>query len=96
MTMLNNFPIYSPVDLKAQPDPSPILSQLTQQQTSTLLSDLPAQGRNPSPPLPLQDISLPALKPLGDTSAPTIAESPQPKQIRAQRRRMPPPSKVRL
>lgn len=96
MTMLIVFFIYSPVDLKAQPDPSPILSQLTQQQTSTLLSDLPAQGRNPSPPLPLPDTSLSVLKPLGDTSAPAIAESHQPKQIRPQRRRMPPPSKVRL
>ncbi|XP_034162496.2 ubiquitin-associated protein 2b isoform X1 [Pangasianodon hypophthalmus] len=82
------------MDLKAQPDPSPILSQLTQQQNSTLLSDLPAQGRNPSPPLPLQDISSPVLKPLGETSAPAIAESHQPKQIRPQRRRLPPPSKI--
>ncbi|KAF5907316.1 ubiquitin-associated protein 2-like isoform X1, partial [Clarias magur] len=82
------------MDLKSQPDPSPILSQLTQQQNLTLLSDLPAQGRNPSPPLPLQDISSPVLKPPGDTSAPTITESHQPKQIRPQRRRMPPPSKI--
>ncbi|XP_060787371.1 ubiquitin-associated protein 2b isoform X2 [Neoarius graeffei] len=82
------------VDLKAQPDPSPILSQLTQQQNSTLVSDLPAQGRNPSPPVPLQDISSPVLKPLGETGAPTVLESHQPKQIRPQRRRMPPPSKI--
>ncbi|KAM9475654.1 ubiquitin-associated protein 2b isoform 2-T4 [Clarias gariepinus] len=82
------------MDLKSQPDPSPILSQLTQQQNSTLLSDLPAQGRNPSPPLPLQDMSSSVLKPPGDTSAPTISESHQPKQIRPQRRRMPPPSKI--
>ncbi|GAA6106800.1 ubiquitin-associated protein 2b isoform X1 [Tachysurus ichikawai] len=78
------------MDLKAQPEPSPILSQLTQQQNSTLLSDLPAQGRNPSPPLSLQIIKTP----LGETSASTIAESQQHKQIRPQRRRMPPPSKI--
>lgn len=84
--------VSSPVDLKAQPEPSPILSQLTQQQNSTLLSDLPAQGRNPSPPLSLQIIKTP----LGETSASTIAESQQHKQIRPQRRRMPPPSKVRV
>ncbi|XP_058245926.1 ubiquitin-associated protein 2b isoform X1 [Hemibagrus wyckioides] len=82
------------MDLKAQPDPSPILSQLTQQQNSTLPSDLPAQGRNPSPPLPLRNTSSPVLKPLGETSASTVAESHQPKQIRPQRRRMPPPSKI--
>ncbi|KAF4070532.1 hypothetical protein AMELA_G00286490 [Ameiurus melas] len=82
------------MDLKSQPDPSPILSQLTQQQNSTLLSDLPAQGRNPSPPLPLQDIASPVLKLLGETSAPTGIESHQPKQIRPLRRRMPPPSKI--
>lgn len=92
--MLKIWSVFSLVDLKAQPDPSPILSQLTQQQNSTLQSDLPAQGRNPSPPLPLQDISSPVLKPLGETSSPTITESHQPKQIRPQRRRMPPPSKV--
>ncbi|KAI5094772.1 ubiquitin associated protein 2b [Silurus meridionalis] len=82
------------VDLKAQPDPSPILSQLTQQQSSTHLSDLPAQGRNPSPSLPLQDTSSTVLKPLGETTVSTIAESHQPKQLRPQRRRMPPPSKI--
>lgn len=95
-TMLSVLSVSSSVDLKSQPDPSPILSQLTQQQNSTLLSDLPAQGRNPSPPLPLQDMSSSVLKPPGDTSAPTISESHQPKQIRPQRRRMPPPSKVRV
>ncbi|XP_047011404.1 ubiquitin-associated protein 2b isoform X2 [Ictalurus punctatus] len=82
------------MDLKTQPDPSPILSQLTQQQNPTLLSDLPAQGRNPSPSLPLQDITSPVLKPLGETSAPPGIESHQPKQIRPLRRRMPPPSKI--
>ncbi|TSL97354.1 Ubiquitin-associated protein 2 [Bagarius yarrelli] len=84
------------IDLKAQPDPSPILSQLTQQQNPTLLSDLPAQGRNPSHPVPLQDVCSPVLKPNGETSVqnPTVPESHQPKQIRPQRRKMPPPSKI--
>lgn len=88
--------VSSPVDLKAQPEPSPILSQLTQQQISTLLSDLPVQGQNPSPPLPLQNLGSSVLKPLGETSTSTSVESHQPKQIRPQRRRMPPPSKVRV
>ncbi|XP_076845177.1 ubiquitin-associated protein 2b isoform X2 [Brachyhypopomus gauderio] len=82
------------LDLKSQPDPSPILSQLTQHQNPTLLSDLPAQGRDPTPPLPPCDAPSPALKPLGEVVAPTLVELPQPKHIRPQRRRLPPPSKI--
>uniref|UniRef100_A0A4W4E8Z6 UBA domain-containing protein n=1 Tax=Electrophorus electricus TaxID=8005 RepID=A0A4W4E8Z6_ELEEL len=82
------------LDLKSQPDPSPILSQLTQHQNPMLLSDLPAQGRDPSPPLPQCDTHSPALKPLGEAAAPTMVELPQPKHIRPQRRRLPPPSKI--
>ncbi|XP_066500746.1 ubiquitin-associated protein 2b isoform X3 [Hoplias malabaricus] len=84
----------SHLDLKAQPDPSPILSQLTQHQNPTLQSDLLAQGRDPSPPLPSRNIPSPAPKPLGELSAPTMAEPSQPKHIRPQRRRLPPPSKI--
>lgn len=80
------------VDLKAQPDPSPILSQLTQ--NSALQSDLPAQVRNPAP-LPPHDGPSPSLKPLSEPAV-TMAEPPQPKNIRLQRRRVPPPSKVMI
>uniref|UniRef100_A0A8B9LEK3 Ubiquitin-associated protein 2-like n=1 Tax=Astyanax mexicanus TaxID=7994 RepID=A0A8B9LEK3_ASTMX len=84
----------SHLDLKAQPDPSPILSQLTQHHNPILQSDLPAQGRDPSPPLPPHNNPSPVLKTLVETSAPTIAEASQPKHIRPQRRRLPPPSKI--
>ncbi|KAI4878150.1 hypothetical protein NFI96_028412, partial [Prochilodus magdalenae] len=84
----------SHLDLKAQPDPSPILSQLTQHQIPTLQSDLPAQGREPSPPLPLRNIPSPALKTLVEASTPMAVEPSQPKCIRPQRRRLPPPSKI--
>uniref|UniRef100_A0AAR2KAB4 UBA domain-containing protein n=1 Tax=Pygocentrus nattereri TaxID=42514 RepID=A0AAR2KAB4_PYGNA len=84
----------SHLDLKAQPDPSPILSQLTQHQNPTLQSDLPAQARDPSPPLPPCNIPSPALKSLGEANMLTTAEPPQPKHNRPQRRRLPPPSKI--
>ncbi|XP_057212718.1 ubiquitin-associated protein 2b isoform X2 [Triplophysa rosa] len=78
------------MDLKGQPDPSPILSQLTQ--NSALQSDLPAQARNPAP-LPPHDGPSPSLKPLSEPAG-TMAEPPQPKNIRPLRRRAPPPSKI--
>ncbi|XP_072538471.1 ubiquitin-associated protein 2b isoform X2 [Salminus brasiliensis] len=82
------------LDLKAQPDPSPILSQLTQHQNPMIQSDLPAQGRDPSPPLPPHNNPSPVLKTLAEASAPSTAEASQPKHIRPQRRRLPPPSKI--
>lgn len=84
----------SHLDLKAQPDPSPILSQLSQHQNTMIQSDLPAQGRDPSPPLPPHNNPSPVLKTLAETSAPTTAEASQPKHIRPQRRKLPPPSKI--
>ncbi|XP_067269327.1 ubiquitin-associated protein 2b isoform X2 [Pseudorasbora parva] len=80
------------LDLKAQPDPSPILSHLTQHQNAALQSDLPAQARDPVP-LPPYDEPSPALKPICEPVVIT-AEPPQPRNIRPQRRRAPPPSKI--
>ncbi|XP_051525304.1 ubiquitin-associated protein 2-like isoform X1 [Myxocyprinus asiaticus] len=80
------------MDLKAQPDPSPILSQLTQHQNSALQSDLPAQARDPVP-LPPYDGPSPSLNPLSEPVV-TTTEPPQAKNIRPQRRRLLPPSKI--
>ncbi|KAK7146392.1 hypothetical protein R3I93_013975 [Phoxinus phoxinus] len=80
------------LDLKAQPDPSPILSHLTQHQNAALQSDLPAQVRDPVP-LPPYDEPSPTLKPFCEPVVIT-AEPPQPRNFRPQRRRVPPPSKI--
>uniref|UniRef100_A0A671RAR5 Ubiquitin-associated protein 2-like n=1 Tax=Sinocyclocheilus anshuiensis TaxID=1608454 RepID=A0A671RAR5_9TELE len=80
------------VDLKAQPDPSPILGRLTQHQNAALQSDLPAQARDPSP-FPPHDGPSPTLKPNCEPVV-TSTEPPQPRNIRPQRRRAPPPSKI--
>ncbi|KAK7135459.1 hypothetical protein R3I94_014203 [Phoxinus phoxinus] len=80
------------LDLKAQPDPSPILSHLTQHQNAALQSDLPAQARDPVP-LPPYDEPSPTLKPFCEPVVIT-AEPPQPRNFRPQRRRVPPPSKI--
>ncbi|XP_051964809.1 ubiquitin-associated protein 2-like isoform X2 [Xyrauchen texanus] len=80
------------MDLKAQPDPSPILSQLTQHQNSAIQSDLPAQARDPVP-LPPHDGPSPSLNPLSEPVV-TTTEPTQAKNIRPQRRRMLPPSKI--
>ncbi|KAA0713726.1 Ubiquitin-associated protein 2 [Triplophysa tibetana] len=78
------------LDMKGQPDPSPILSQLSQ--NSALQSDLPAQARNHAP-LPPHDGPSQSLKPLSEPAG-TMAEPSQPKNIRPLRRRVPPPSKI--
>ncbi|XP_056585999.1 ubiquitin-associated protein 2b isoform X2 [Triplophysa dalaica] len=78
------------LDLKGQPDPSPILSQLSQ--NSALQSDLPAQARNHAV-LPPHDGPLQSLQPLSEPAG-TMAEPSQPKNIRPLRRRAPPPSKI--
>ncbi|XP_016345727.1 ubiquitin-associated protein 2b isoform X4 [Sinocyclocheilus anshuiensis] len=80
------------LDLKPQPDPSPILGRLTQHQNAALQSDLPAQARDPAP-LPPHDGPSPTLKPLCEPVI-TTTEPPQPRTIRPQRRRAPPPSKI--
>uniref|UniRef100_A0A8C2KT67 Ubiquitin associated protein 2b n=1 Tax=Cyprinus carpio TaxID=7962 RepID=A0A8C2KT67_CYPCA len=80
------------LDLKAQPDPSPILGRLTQHQNAALQSDLPAQARDPAP-LPPHDGPSPTLKPHCEPVV-TSTEPPQPRNIRPQRRRAPPPSKI--
>lgn len=86
------FFVLSLVDLKAQPEPSPILGRLTQNQNAALQSDLPAQARDPAP-LPPHDGPSPTLKPHCEAVV-TTPEPPQPRNIRPQRRRAPPPSKV--
>ncbi|XP_051508597.1 ubiquitin-associated protein 2b isoform X2 [Myxocyprinus asiaticus] len=80
------------MDLKSLPDPSPILSQLTQHQNSALQSDLLAQARD-SAPLPPYDGPSTSLNPLSEPVS-TTTEPPQAKNIRPQRRRAPPPSKI--
>ncbi|XP_026099894.1 ubiquitin-associated protein 2-like isoform X3 [Carassius auratus] len=80
------------LDLKAQPDPSPILGRLTQHQNAALQSDLPAQARDPVPIPPYDGPSL-TLKPHCEPVV-TSTEPPQPRNIRPQRRRAPPPSKI--
>ncbi|XP_030641399.1 ubiquitin-associated protein 2-like [Chanos chanos] len=83
------------LDLKAQPEPSVILSQLVQQQIPTAQTDLQAQAREPSPPVQ------PSLPPPRDGPSPAKpnpeappAEAAQHRQIRTQRRKVPPPSKI--
>ncbi|XP_056319160.1 ubiquitin-associated protein 2b isoform X5 [Danio aesculapii] len=80
------------LDLKAQPDPSPILSQLSQHQNAVLQSDLPTQAQDPVP-LPPHDGTTHTLKPLCEPVF-TMAELSQPRNIRPQKRRVPPPSKI--
>lgn len=80
------------LDLKPQPDPSPILGRLTQHQNAALQSDLPAQARDPAP-VPPYDGPSPTLKPLCEPVI-TTTDPPQPRNIRPQRRRAPPPSKI--
>ncbi|ROI69438.1 Ubiquitin-associated protein 2 [Anabarilius grahami] len=80
------------LDLKAQPDPSPILSHLTQHQNAALQLDLPAQARD-TVPIPPYDAPSPTLKPICEPVVIT-AEPSQPRNIRPQRRRVPPPSKI--
>ncbi|RXN20172.1 ubiquitin-associated 2-like isoform X1 [Labeo rohita] len=57
-----------------------------------LQSDLPAQARDPAP-LPPHDGPSPTLKPHCEAVV-TTPEPPQPRNVRPQRRRAPPPSKI--
>lgn len=85
-------PVTTHLDLKPQPDPSPILGRLTKHQSAALQSDLPAQARDPAP-LPPHDGPSPTLNPLYEPVI-TTTEPPQPRNIRPQRRRAPLPSKI--
>lgn len=97
----------SPVDLKMQPEPSPVLSKLAQRQQQAQQSSLPqaeplslppsvptppGHGHYEAGPPPPRDGTSPGVKLALDHQAP-MAEPPQ-RQIKTQRRRVPPPSKV--
>ncbi|XP_035495938.2 ubiquitin-associated protein 2 isoform X2 [Scophthalmus maximus] len=93
------------LELKLQPEPSAVLSQLAQrQQQSTILSTTESLGLSqshvpqvPTPPghessvQPLRDGASPGLKLQG--MDPPNTEAPQ-RQLKTQRRRVPPPSKI--
>ncbi|XP_040898101.1 ubiquitin-associated protein 2-like isoform X2 [Toxotes jaculatrix] len=93
------------LEMKLQPEPSAVLSQLTQRQTqSTILSTTESLGLSqshapqvPTPPghessiPPVRDGASPGVKLPG--MEPPITEPPQ-RQLKTQRRRVPPPSKI--
>uniref|UniRef100_A0A3P8X920 UBA domain-containing protein n=1 Tax=Esox lucius TaxID=8010 RepID=A0A3P8X920_ESOLU len=85
----------SPVDLKLQPEPSAVLSQLAQRNALAQAAPLslppqvpspPGHGHHDAGPLP------PREGPFLDHQAP-MTEPPQ-RQVKTQRRRVPPPSKI--
>ncbi|XP_045558945.1 ubiquitin-associated protein 2 isoform X5 [Salmo salar] len=95
------------VDLKMQPEPSPVLSKLAQRQQQAQQSSLPqaeplslppsvptppGHGHYEAGPPPPRDGTSPGVKLALDHQAP-MAEPPQ-RQIKTQRRRVPPPSKI--
>ncbi|KAM9465184.1 ubiquitin-associated protein 2-like isoform 1-T2 [Salvelinus alpinus] len=95
------------VDLKMQPEPSPVLSKLAQRQQQAQQSSLPqaeplslppsvptppGHGHYNARPPPPRDEPSPGVKLALDHQAP-MAEPPQ-RQIKTQRRRVPPPSKI--
>ncbi|XP_029618184.1 ubiquitin-associated protein 2 isoform X4 [Salmo trutta] len=95
------------VDLKMQPEPSPVLSKLAQRQQQAQQSSLPqaeplslppsvptppGHGHYDAGPPPPRDEPSPGVKLALDHQAP-MAEPPQ-RQIKTQRRRVPPPSKI--
>ncbi|XP_023834070.1 ubiquitin-associated protein 2 [Salvelinus sp. IW2-2015] len=95
------------VDLKMQPEPSPVLSKLAQRQQQAQQSSLPqaeplslppsvptppGHGHYNARPPPPRDEPSPGVKLALDHQAP-MAE-PQQRQIKTQRRRVPPPSKI--
>uniref|UniRef100_A0A4W5K9Q0 Ubiquitin associated protein 2b n=1 Tax=Hucho hucho TaxID=62062 RepID=A0A4W5K9Q0_9TELE len=97
----------SQLDLKMQPEPSPVLSKLAQRQQQAQQSSLPqaeplslppsvptppGHGHYDAGPPPPRDGPSPGVKLALDHQAP-MAEPPQ-RQIKTQRRRVPPPSKI--
>ncbi|CAB1321625.1 unnamed protein product [Coregonus sp. 'balchen'] len=97
----------SQLDLKMQPEPSAVLSQLAQRQQQAQQSSLPkaeplslppsvptppGHGHYDAGPPPPRDGPSPGVKLALDHQAP-MAE-PQQRQIKTQRRRVPPPSKI--
>ncbi|KAM3610427.1 uncharacterized protein V6R79_004004 [Siganus canaliculatus] len=94
-----------PMEMKLQPEPSAVLSQLAQrQQQSSILSNTEPLGLSqihapqvPTPPghesslPPIRDGPSPGVKLPG--MEPPIIEAPQ-RQLKTQRRRVPPPSKI--
>ncbi|XP_036069432.1 uncharacterized protein LOC112147932 isoform X5 [Oryzias melastigma] len=103
---LENGPLmYQNLEMKLQPEPSAVLSQLTQrQQPSSLLSTTESlglsQSQTPQAPTPPGQESSNLLardggSPGGKLSGlePSLSEPPQ-RQLKAQRRRAPPPSKI--
>ncbi|XP_020561528.1 ubiquitin-associated protein 2 isoform X1 [Oryzias latipes] len=103
---LENGPLmYQKLEMKLQPEPSAVLSQLTQrQQPSSILSTTESLGLSqshaPQVPTPPGQESSNVLTRDGNSSGgklsslePSLSEPPQ-RQLKAQRRRAPPPSKI--
>ncbi|XP_029915906.1 ubiquitin-associated protein 2-like isoform X2 [Myripristis murdjan] len=103
---VENGPVTAPhMELKIQPEPSVVLSQLAQRQQQTsilptpepLVLPQPHAPQVPTPPghesslPPARDGASPGVKLSG--MEPPISEPPQ-RQIKTQRRRVPPPSKI--
>ncbi|XP_008333623.1 ubiquitin-associated protein 2-like isoform X2 [Cynoglossus semilaevis] len=98
--------ITQPLEMKQQPEPSSVLSQLTQRQQPTVLStpDVLSMSGSHAPQVPtppghessassIRDGPSPGAKLPG--MEPTTMEAPQ-RQLKAQRRKVPPPSKIPL
>ncbi|TMS03927.1 Ubiquitin-associated protein 2 [Larimichthys crocea] len=92
------------LEMKLQPEPSAVLSQLAQRQQSSILSTTEPLGMSqlhapqvPTPPghessmAPVRDGASPGMKLSG--MEPPITEPPQ-RQLKTQRRRVPPPTKI--
>ncbi|KAG8011986.1 Ubiquitin-associated protein 2 [Nibea albiflora] len=92
------------LEMKLQPEPSAVLSQLAQRQQSSILSTTEPLGLSqlhapqvPTPPghessmAPVRDGASPGMKLSG--MEPPITEPPQ-RQLKTQRRRVPPPTKI--
>ncbi|XP_041793003.1 ubiquitin-associated protein 2-like isoform X1 [Chelmon rostratus] len=92
------------LEMKLQPEPSAVLSQLTQRQQQSILPTTEPLGLSqlhapqvPTPPghessiPPVRDGASPGVKLPG--MEPPITEAPQ-RQLKTQRRRVPPPSKI--
>ncbi|XP_022613498.1 ubiquitin-associated protein 2-like isoform X3 [Seriola dumerili] len=91
------------LEMKLQPEPSAVLSQLAQrQQQSTILSTTESLGLSHAPQVPTPPGHESSVPPVRDGASPgvklpgmepPITEPPQ-RQLKTQRRRVPPPSKI--